>query len=135
MGEIVVQETNKYENRNFPLQTTLILQLSYLNPRKRAKVKCRLSSQISLLKLVLPSPGRISRIYVFPRTVDARHAGSSSRREPAASGFFIKAQPRGSPLWPHVPGLIPERPSIILKPVVIKLDGQFHPKTSNAAIA
>jgi len=33
-----------------------------------------------------------------------------------------------------VPGFIPERPSIILKPGVIKLDGQFHPKTSDAAM-
>lgn len=64
---------------------------------------------------------------------DARHADQQSRREPAASGFFIKAQPRGSPR-PHVPELIPERPSIILKPAVIKLDEQFHRKTSNAAI-
>lgn len=100
---------------------------------RKVKYRERLSSQISSLILVLRSPTRIPRIYVFPRTVDALHAGNSSRREPAASGFFIKAQPRGSP-WPHVPGLIPERPSIILKPVVIKLDGQFHPKTSNAAI-
>lgn len=99
----------------------------HINGRRR-----RLSSQISRLERSFRgSPGRISRIYVFPRTVDApcRH----SRREPAASGFFIKAQPR-LPLGPTCRGLIPERPSIILKPAVIKLDGQFHRKTPNAAI-
>lgn len=38
-------------------------------------------------------------------------------------GSLLK--PTSAPL-----GLIPERPSIILKPAVIKLDGQFHWKTS-----
>jgi len=79
-------------------------------------------------------PERISRIYVFPRTVDgAHHANSSPVANQPRRASLLKPD-LGAPLGPHVPELIPERPSIILKPAVIKLDGQFHPKTSNAAI-
>lgn len=69
------------------------------------------------------------------RPLQATSEFHRAANQPRWASLLKSDRPRGvCSLRPHVPGLIPERPSIILKPGVIKLDGQFHPKTSNAVI-